>query len=270
MKKISSFILHSILIFLPLWAASFCFVMRIVGRNLRQAILDLNSWEHQTITINTGLSSIVLASSLPLIQKEVTITTSGATPQVIDGSTNQFRLFAATAPLTVQNCTLQNGIALGGAATAGVPNYWGGGGGLGAGGAIYVAPSTSLTLSDITLQNNIARGGVGGIGRVDPISGDGGGGGGASFSSADPNANSSGTSGGGDNPGQKGSSGGTGGAQGGGLGGRPTPPTPGSPGSGSGGAGSGGGSGGTGFSGSTTLLGCLPGAGGGVEVLELA
>src|SRR5689334_1537896 len=81
--------------------------------SLRQAITDLNtSAMPGTITINSGLGTITLASSLPIIQQTATI--QAVSTQVVDGASS-FRIFATNgASLTVQNCTLQNGLALGG------------------------------------------------------------------------------------------------------------------------------------------------------------
>ncbi len=99
---------------------------------------------------------IQLASDLPVIQKEVTITTSGNIPQIIDGNAKQFRLFAAIAPLAIQNCTLENGGAVGGNGYNANASTGGGGSGLGAGGAIYIDRNQSVTLQDVVLANNTA------------------------------------------------------------------------------------------------------------------
>ncbi|KAG6559232.1 Autotransporter beta-domain [Candidatus Rhabdochlamydia oedothoracis] len=271
MKSIRFFVLNSLTLFSAhLWSASLTVSTSEDNGpgSLRQAILELNSaiGTSHTITINAGLPTITLASSLPVIQKPVSIITSGGIPQVIDGNANQFRLFATTKPLTVQNCTLQNGGALGGNATTttgGPGGGAGGGGGLGAGGGIYIAPGSSVILNSTTIQNNIARGGAGGTGQSNTNIANGGCGGGASFSSADPNSNGL-SSGGGDNPGQSGVNGGKGGAQGGGDGGKNTQIlTDGKAGSGYGGGGNGGGNGGVGHIELLKLPGGDFGAGGG-------
>ena len=75
--------------------------------SLRQAILNINASSDlsNTITINTGLSPIVLSNDLPVIQKQVGISTTGTTPQVIDGD-SQFRLITSFTTLSIANCTL--------------------------------------------------------------------------------------------------------------------------------------------------------------------
>ena len=134
-------ILTSVVFFsAPLWGESYT-----VSNNndsgsgsLREAIIELNTTGNtatNTITIDSGLSPILLTSKLPVIQKTVTITTSGAVPQIIDG--NQNRLFVANADLTLKNCNIQNGVAMGGNGIS--DRGSGGGGGLGAGGSICIA-----------------------------------------------------------------------------------------------------------------------------------
>ncbi|PWU14784.1 MAG: hypothetical protein C5B45_03910 [Chlamydiae bacterium] len=205
MEKISFLAFHFIIVSSSLCAASFTVSSNADSgvNTLRQAIIDLNSSVDlsNTITIVAGLPEIQLASDLPVIQKEVTITTPGNIPQIIDGNTNQFRLFAATAPLTVQNCTLQNGGAIGGNGYNADTDAGGGGGGLGAGGAIYIDRNQSVVLQEVVLANNKAQGGSGGSLIISGgLPKNGGGGGGSSFSSAAKNANTTGN-GGGDNPG---------------------------------------------------------------------
>ncbi|QYF47984.1 Autotransporter beta-domain [Candidatus Rhabdochlamydia oedothoracis] len=201
-------ILTSIIFFsAPLWGDTYTVSSEADAGpgSLRQAILDLNETGNtatNTITINSGLPPILLNSKLPVIQRTAKITTSGTVPQIIDG--NQNRLFVANANLTIENCNIQNGAAIGG---NGISNQGsGGGGGLGAGGGVYVAPNTVVTLNNTSLKNNLAQGGKGASGFQN-LKGGGfsGSGGGASFSSADPNASR--TQGGGDNPGQHGSMG---------------------------------------------------------------
>ncbi|KAG6558983.1 Autotransporter beta-domain [Candidatus Rhabdochlamydia oedothoracis] len=201
-------ILTSIIFFsAPLWGDTYTVSSEADAGpgSLRQAILDLNETGNtatNTITINSGLPPILLTSKLPVIQRTATITTSGTVPQIIDG--NQNRLFVANANLTIENCNIQNGAAIGGNGISGQSS--GGGGGLGAGGGVYVAPNTVVTLNNTSLNNNLAQGGKGASGFQN-LKGGGfsGSGGGASFSSADPNASR--TQGGGDNPGQHGSMG---------------------------------------------------------------
>lgn len=174
--------------------------------SLSQAITDLNASgtagsavSLNTITINSGLSTITLTADLPVIQKGVTINTSSGT-QVIDGA-SAFRLFATyKASLSLNSLTMQNGLAQGGnggTSSSAKTSSGGGGGGLGAGGAVYVDFGQSLTIANTTISACKAQGGNGGS-----ISVDGtyiGSGGGASWSIASKQPTS--TQSGGDYPG---------------------------------------------------------------------
>lgn len=157
--------------------------------NLRQAIIDINNGSDSSNTINLeifGNSPIVLQSDLPVIKKNTTINSTGKQP--INGQ-GQYRLFATImADLTINNCTLQNGAVIGGN---------GGGGGMGAGGGIYIDRGKTLTLTQATIINSKAQGGIGQNQQI--------GGGGASFSTLSKDGNE--TQSGGDFP-AKGSEGG--------------------------------------------------------------
>lgn len=123
-------------------------------------------------------------------------------PLKFDGNAKQFRLLntlskdGSSLSISIQNCTLQNGGAIGGSGADGLSGGSstnnanrgaGGGGGLGAGGALFIGPSSIVTMgSNVSLLNNHAQGGKGGdtiIGNRDPSPTFlWGGGGGASFS----------------------------------------------------------------------------------------
>ncbi len=163
--------------------------------SLRQAITDLNSGgtagsaaSNNTINVSiSGTPTITLASDLPVIQKGVTITSSNPN-QTISGASS-YRLFATfQSSLSLTNIDLTNGLARGGNGDVS------GGGGLGAGGGVYIDFGQTLTLSGTEISNCTARGGNSG-----PAANGGGGGGGASFSINSQDA--SGNSGGGDRPG---------------------------------------------------------------------
>lgn len=152
--------------------------------SLRAAIEQINAGSDGSNTINMqipGNSPISLSSDLPVIKQNTVINSNGKQP--IDGQ-GQYRLFATImADLTINNCTLQNGAAIGGD---------GGGGGMGAGGAVYIDRGNTLTLITTNINGCKAQGGKG-YGRRDI------GGGGASFSTA--SKSSSTKDGGGDYPG---------------------------------------------------------------------
>jgi hypothetical protein len=113
-------------------------------------------------------------NALPAISSNLTINGNGAVLQRDGGErVPDFRFFyvsgglsgLAAGTLTLENLTLQGGIAQGGDGGAA-----GGGGGLGAGGAVF--NQGTLLLTGVTLNNNTAQGGDGGR------TGSGGGGGG--------------------------------------------------------------------------------------------
>jgi hypothetical protein len=170
-------------------------------------------------------------NALPAISSDITIQGDSTNGAVIErdaglGTGTPFRLFYVSGglsgldagTLTLRNLTLQNGLAKGG-------DSFQGGGGLGAGGAIF--SQGTVALDGVTLTNNTAQGGQsgvsglgsggGGIGEDAPTNGNGGGfggpfpgadggsggiggssfsGGGGGFRSQDDGENASGTIGG--------------------------------------------------------------------------
>lgn len=162
--------------------------------SLRQAILDADAagapagvpGATQTITFNANVGTITLASALPLIFTNVNIVgTAGAT---IDGA-NMFRGLFVTGLATtgngappaitvnISNIAIQNVKAQGGAGGADS------GGGLGAGGGLFVNQNATVTISNVTFANAVAQGGNGGAHANDFSVGGGGGLGGAGGSS---------------------------------------------------------------------------------------
>ncbi|HEX4347005.1 MAG TPA: autotransporter-associated beta strand repeat-containing protein, partial [Vicinamibacterales bacterium] len=123
-------------------------------------------------------ASITLASELPNL---------GVTGLTIDGNghtlsgNNQYRglivgipdFSASPVAVTIQNLTIANAVAQGGAGGSGAV---GGGGGGGLGGGIYVANTAQLTVSNVNLVTNSAIGGAGGAGGVAGVDNGGGGG----------------------------------------------------------------------------------------------
>ena len=115
--------------------------------------------------VNGGLSGV-----------NITIDGSTAPGLTIDG-TGQVRLFAvlgSNTSLTLENLTLNGGLAQGGDGGS-VGSGGGGGGGAGLGGAVY-DDSGSFTADGVTFTNNLARGGDGGSGGNGGQVGGGGGG----------------------------------------------------------------------------------------------
>lgn len=112
-----------------------------------------------------GSETIMPTDFLPIINlvntEPVTIdgsnnTGMGSNTQItIDGNSNTQRaFFAEQGTVTIQNITIQNTLASGGSATDG------GGGGLGAGGALFI-DKAAVSLSNVTLSSNNATGGSG-------------------------------------------------------------------------------------------------------------
>lgn len=127
-----------------------------------------------TIRIADGVSRIQLGTELPAIALKtgvaLTIDGNGAT---IDGGNAVRNLLAYSGLITLQNVTLANGLAQGG---AGGDGYVGGGGGAGLGGNLLVASGAELTLRNVTLVDGRAVGGAGGQGG-NALGSQGGGGG---------------------------------------------------------------------------------------------
>lgn len=142
--------------------------------SLREAVELLNSAGDGThsITFQSGLGQIDLASNLPkIVGTDQMITINGAATTV-SGQNSSRLFFIASGDVTIQNITLKQGMAKGG--TGGDGNGGGGGGGA-AGGALFVNSGANVVIQDVTLEDNSAQGGDGGDVSE---SGDGGGGGG--------------------------------------------------------------------------------------------
>ena len=187
-------------------------------------------------TLNPGPDTIILASGciytltsigdtiintfgqtgLPAITSTITISGNGATI-LRDPTMPNFRLLyvGSTGNLTLQNLTLQNGLAQGG------NGFECSGGAAGMGGAIF-NDRGNLTLKKVTLLENVAQGGNGPNAPLTVLGGGGGvGGDGSSISGGGPNGGSgnageAGGFGGGGSSNSTGGAGGTGGFGGGG------------------------------------------------------
>jgi hypothetical protein len=148
--------------------------------------VQINLLANATYTL-TGVDNYWYGpNGLPPIDNNITIAGNGATITRSSGTSPDFRFFYVSGglelpggTLTLQDLTLSNGVAKGG------DGFSGGGGGLGAGGAIF--NQGSVTLQGVTLNNNQAIGGAGGT-----FNGSTFGGGGGMGSSADTNGNGGG------------------------------------------------------------------------------
>ena len=164
--------------------------------DLRTAIAS--AADGDTITFNVD---VTLTQDLPAIQANVTILGSN---RILDGA-SRFRgffvakfsvLIHAPVTVTIQDLTIRNARARGG---AGKDNA---GGGAGLGGALFVANLATVTVRNVQFDTNSALGGLGG---VDGIFGGGGGGGLGGFGGG-----SKGAGGGGAGAGASGGTGGLG------------------------------------------------------------
>ena len=131
-----------------------------------------NAVAGDSITFTANISTV---SDLPAITQNLTIngnnfTLSGA--QVPSTANGNSALFVFSGTVAINNLTISQVTAQGGAGGNGA----GGGGGLG--GALFVASGANVTVSNVSLLNNVAQGGNGGSGASAPIGGGGGGGGG--------------------------------------------------------------------------------------------
>lgn len=119
-------------------------------------------------------SNITLSGDLPVVSTGVTIDGASFT---LSGA-GQFRGLMAMRPfgadvgitVTIENLTIADTIATGGAGGAGAQP---GGGGAGLGGALFVGEGVHVQIRNVTIQNSQAAGGAGGA-----VTGDGWGGGG--------------------------------------------------------------------------------------------
>ncbi|MDX2212444.1 MAG: DUF4347 domain-containing protein [Oculatellaceae cyanobacterium bins.114] len=120
------------------------------AEQLANAINEANKTPSRDRIFVTG--NITLTTTLPTITSivEVIGTGTGATINGASGVNRIFKVSSTTA--NFRNLTLQNGIA------QGETGISGGGGGLGAGGALF-AEFSSVEIDDVEFRNNTARGG---------------------------------------------------------------------------------------------------------------
>lgn len=230
---------------------------------LRSAIFAANNGGDATINI---AGAITLTQSLPMITASITVNGQGQTLNA-NGSGRAF--FVQSGTVSISNLTVNNTVAQGGAGGSTPVDSVGaaGGGGLGAGAAVFVNSAATVRLTNVTVGNASAMGGAGGAGSGVPSTGGngggGGGGGGGGMGGAGGSSSSSDFGGGGG--GGYSGAGGIGGPAGGGGGGEF-----GAGGHGVFGAGGGGGGGqqGTGGNGSAFSPCCEHGGGGGGATLS--
>ncbi len=135
---------------------------------LRQAILDINEVPDPSTPHNITLSSnITLNSSLTPIASNVNIRGANFT---LSGDSRFQVFFVDSGTVNISNLTISNGLAAGG--NGGVGRA---GGGLGAGGGLFVNTNAVVSVADVVFRNNAARGGDGGVDAGPNVGGGGGG-----------------------------------------------------------------------------------------------
>ncbi len=168
-------------------------ITQAVGNKDTNAVINFsNTLAGTTITLSKNESSSVnIYGPTAFVVNNANITIDGASaPGLILNGNNTLRLFAVTktGSLTLEDLTVEGGLAQGGAGGSSGKGG-GGGGGAGMGGAVYIDGSI-FTAEGVTFTNNTAVGGAGGSSNDSTGAGTGGGGGGLGV------AGSSGSSGG--------------------------------------------------------------------------
>jgi hypothetical protein len=124
------------------------------------------------ITLNDVTDPELLAINLPTGS---TLTIQGAN-FTLNGGGNQRGFFVLSGQVGIENLTIADTTASGGAGGAGLAA---GGGGMGAGGGLFVNTGAVVTLTNVTFTDDAAVGGDGGRGAYTGLGGGGGGMGGA-------------------------------------------------------------------------------------------
>ncbi|HEX4141928.1 MAG TPA: autotransporter domain-containing protein [Pirellulales bacterium] len=173
-----------------------------------------NPSDTNTININlpSGQSTISFSGPLMPIDANVTINGAGTPGLTVNGGGANAAFFVDTGTVKIENLTIANTNAVGGAGGIGGA---GGGGGLGAGGALFVNNTANVTIQNVAFQNNSATGGAGGF--ASPNNHEGGGGGGGFHGAGGSSQPGGGGGGGFAGAGGAASDGGGGGGGGGGL-----------------------------------------------------
>jgi hypothetical protein len=147
---------------------------------LRAAIVFANANPGTTITFSISNQTITLTQELPLILGNGTVIDGGSNDVTIDGA-GAYRAFfvgngLSIISVTIQNLTIHNAVAPGGSGGTGDETAYGGGGGAGLGGAIFVMNGANLTIANLALESSAATGGSGAAAGNTVGAGAGGGG----------------------------------------------------------------------------------------------
>ncbi|WP_210419020.1 autotransporter-associated beta strand repeat-containing protein [Bradyrhizobium sp. NAS80.1] len=147
-----------------------------------------------TITLTANIT--ITGGDLPALVNNTTINGGGFT---LDGNNANRGLFAYQGTVAINNLTIVNTVAQGGNTYGGntyLTSQQSGGGGMGAGGALFVAAGANITITNVNFSRNSALGGSA-LGATYGKGGSGGGGGMGGNSAFGDNSNCCGGGGGG-------------------------------------------------------------------------
>ena len=118
----------------------------------------------ESLTIANNVGTVTELTAVPDIaainlHSGVTLVISGSNNAVLDGGNTVRGLFAYAGNVTIENLTIQNTMAQGG---AGSNAGFAGGGGAGLGGGLFVAANANVSLYSVAFSGNKAYGGAGG------------------------------------------------------------------------------------------------------------
>lgn len=132
------------------------------GASLSAAIaqVDSNASTSYVINLQNNINLSAAASNTLAAFNTTSNVTMNGNNFTLNGGNVQRGFFVYSGTVAINNLTIQNTQALGGAGGAGQQQY-GGGGGAGFGGALFVAASANVIVSNVNLSTNNATGGAG-------------------------------------------------------------------------------------------------------------
>ena len=134
---------------------------------------NANSGQSFLIQLQPTGGDLTLTQDMPLLNAGNDTVTIDGGGSILDGD-GQFRgVFVQSGDVTVQNLTIQNMLAEGGAGGAGLAA---GGGGAGLGGGLFVGQGATVELNNVAFDSDAAIGGAGGSAEALDTAGGGGGG----------------------------------------------------------------------------------------------
>jgi len=126
------------------------------------AQVDTNASAQYVINLQNSIT-LTAGSTLPAFNSTSSVTVNGNN-FTLNGGGIQRGIFVFSGNVAIDNITIQNAQALGGAGGSGSASGGSGGGGLGAGGALFVASGANVTVRNVAFTANNAAGGAGAAG----------------------------------------------------------------------------------------------------------